>query len=303
MALSGHVHRRQIRRLIPSHYTTTPMSNWKQLSPSVYHQLAFGSAYGLSDVGLVRSSNQDNFLIDPALGLVMVADGMGGHEGGEIASHDALAAVRSHLAGAPAAVQPAPVHGDPDATWQDSQMTAIQTAFAAIDFANAELYRVNRRQEHPDGNGMGTTLTGFWQRGAGTPLIVFHVGDSRLYRYRAGQLQLLTRDQTLYQQALEDGVSEDFPPRNLLLQAIGPGAAVVPQVKAVAQAAGDLYLLCSDGLHGAVPHGAIAELLAAADAQSLEQCCAALIALAKAHDSRDNISAVLLHCSEDARAG
>ena len=269
------------------------MSTWTQLTPSIYHRLAFGSAYGLTDVGLVRQSNEDNFLIDPSLRLVAVADGMGGHEGGEIAACLALDSLR----GALAAVDPKKSSPDdtldPDATWQDEHMPAVVAVHEAVDAANARVYDANVRNGHGEGSGMGTTLTGFWQSLPDGPLIIFHVGDSRLYRYRDGELAVLTRDQTMYQQALEAGVSGDFPPRNLLLQAIGPTATITPEVKACMPLPGDLYLLCSDGLYGNTPHAAIERVLAGAHAQSLETCCAELVALAKTHGSRDNITAVL----------
>ena len=272
------------------------MGNSKQLSPSIYHRMAFGSAYGMTDVGLVRQSNQDNFLIDARLGLVAVADGMGGHDGGEIASHAALCALRDALAIAERANPTASLSDDtidPDATWQDHHMPAIVAAHEAVEYANAQVYSANLSNAHGEGGGMGTTLTGFWQAGNSGPLIVFHVGDSRLYRYRAGELAVLTRDQTLYQQALEAGVSEDFPPRNLLLQAIGPVAEVTPDVKVFVPQQGDLYMLCSDGLYGNPPHAAIAQIMASATAQSLDYCCTELIELAKVHGSRDNITVVL----------
>jgi protein phosphatase len=269
------------------------MSTWKQLTPSIYHRLTFGSAYGLTDVGLVRQSNEDNFLIDPALRLVAVADGMGGHDGGEIAACLALETVRDALGAVdPKKSSPGDAF-DPDATWQDEHMPAIVAVHEAVDAANARVYDANVMNGLGEGSGMGTTLTGFWQSLPDGPLVIFHVGDSRLYRYRDGELAVLTRDQTLYQQALEAGVSGDFPPRNLLLQAIGPTAAITPDVKACTPRPGDLYLLCSDGLYGNTPHAAIEHVLAGAHAQSLEQCCAELIALAKTHGSRDNITAVL----------
>jgi protein phosphatase len=269
------------------------MSTWKQLTPSIYHRLAFGCAYGLTDVGLVRQSNEDNFLIDPALRLVAVADGMGGHDGGEIAACLALETLRAALAAAdPKKACPGDA-ADPDATWQDEHMPAVVAVHEAVDAANARVYGANMQAGRGDGNGMGTTLTGFWQSLPDGPLVIFHVGDSRLYRYRDGELAVLTRDQTLYQQALEAGVFGDFPPRNLLLQAVGPTAAIAPDVKACTPHAGDLYLLCSDGLYGNTPHAAIERVLAGAHAQSLEQCCADLVALAKTHGSRDNITAVL----------
>jgi protein phosphatase len=269
------------------------MSTWKQLTPSIYHRLAFGCAYGLTDVGLVRQSNEDNFLIDPLLRLVAVADGMGGHDGGEIAAHLALETVREALAAIdPKKSSPGDAI-DPDATWQDEHMPAIVAVHEAVDTANARVYGANVLGGRGEGSGMGTTLTGFWQSLPDGPLVIFHVGDSRLYRYRDGELAVLTRDQTMYQQALEAGVSGDFPPRNLLLQAIGPTAMIAPDVKACTPHPGDLYLLCSDGLYGNTPHAAIERVLAGAHAQSLEDCCADLIALAKTHGSRDNITAVL----------
>jgi protein phosphatase len=273
---------------------------WKQLSPSIYHRLAFGPAYGITDVGMVRESNEDNFLIDPELRLVAVADGMGGHDGGEIAAHLALSALREAL---PAA-EPQRIGGDdaadvtlnaaldPDATWQDEDMAALLAAHQAVEHANARVHEANLADGHGEG-GMGATLTGFWQCRPGGPLVVFHVGDSRLYRCRDGEIAVLTRDQTLYQQALEAGVGEDLPPRNLLLQAIGPTAVVAPDVELCAARVGDLYLLCSDGLYGSTPHAAIAQALAGTSAGTLDTCCAELIELAKTHGSRDNITAVL----------
>jgi serine/threonine protein phosphatase PrpC len=272
------------------------MNTWTQLSPSIYHRLAFGSAYGLTDVGLVRQSNEDNFLIDPDLRIVAVADGMGGHDGGEIAAHLALRSLRTSLLAADPFRCALPAPGallDPDATWQDEHMCAVLAVHQAVEDANGQVYGANLRKGHGEGAGMGTTLTGFWQWMPDGPLAVFHVGDSRLYRYRDGELAILTRDHTLYQQALEAGVSDGLPPRNLLLQAIGPTAAVAPDVKVCALQPGDLYLLCSDGLYGNTPHGAIAQAMKRASAQSLDACCEALVALAKAHGSRDNITAVL----------
>jgi serine/threonine protein phosphatase PrpC len=280
------------------------MSNWKQLSPSIYHRLALGSVYGVTDVGLVRQSNQDNFLIDTDLGLVAVADGMGGHEGGEIASFCALSCLQSTLRqavaershGKPGALPAAMDAADPDATWRDKDMPAVATAFEAVEAANREVFQANVKNFHGDGGGMGTTLTGFWQSSRNGPLIVFHVGDSRLYRYRKGELSILTRDQTLYQQALEEGLVDQLPPRNVLLQAIGPTEIITPEVKPSTYEEGDVYLLCSDGLYGNTPHGAISEILVRAHAQSLEDCCGALIELAKSYGSRDNITAVLALC-------
>lgn len=276
----------------------------QQLSPSTYHRLPLGTAFGMTDVGLVRTSNEDNFLIDQTLGLVVVADGMGGHDDGEIASASAIIAVRDHLrsviAASNAAV-PAPLPGyDPDATWSDRTMPAVMTLFDAVELANARLHAKNLADRYNEGCGMGTTLTGFWQCLERGRLVVFHVGDSRLYRYRDGKLAMLTRDQTLYQQAIDAGQIDNLPAGNLLLQAIGPSAVVKPEIRSHRYQAGDLYLLCTDGLHGKVPHGAIEDIIKNTGANRLQQACADLIGLAKQHGSRDNITALLLLCDAGA---
>jgi len=251
------------------------------LSPPVLQQMTMGLAYGLTDVGTVRPSNQDNLLLLPELNLVAVADGMGGHVGGDIASTEALLLVWKHLR-----AQHMP----------GVETEALRQVQEAVLFANSTLFRNNAAAGLADGYGMGTTLTGLWQPHAAGPAYIFHVGDSRIYRYRDGQLVQLTHDQTLYQQALEAGMQGILPPRNLLLQAIGPGEEVRPDVFPHKLAPGDLYLLCSDGLYGESSTEALAELLAGARPDNLPETCAALVEKAKQDGSRDNITAILLHC-------
>lgn len=269
------------------------MGNWQPLSPSRYHDLDMGVAFGLTDVGTVRSANQDNFILSPELNLLAVADGMGGHDGGEIASAGALELLCSYLRGGPGGA----AH-DPDATWAGAPGGSQARLRTAIEFANAELYAANVARNQPDGMGMGTTLTGIWQPVPRGHLHVFHVGDSRLYRWRGGILHQLTRDQTLYQQALDAGAPAPLPPRNLLLQAIGPSPTIQPELSAWPAAPGDVYLLCSDGLHGESAPESIGAILAAAQPGNLDRCCAELVAMAKRDGSRDNITAVLLHCRD-----
>jgi protein phosphatase len=285
-------------------------SNWKQLSPSVAFELALGRAFGVTDVGAVRESNQDNFFIAPATGLVMVADGMGGHEAGEVASTDAILSVYDFIRtavqdlraaarddGPPTAPRSFDPHLlDPDTAWKDPTTRALITLQDAIAFANERLYLTNSDRGHPNGSGMGTTLTGLWQVDGSGPLYVFHIGDSRLYCYRDGQLQQLTRDQTLYQQALDAGLPEPLPPRNLLTQALGPSPEVWPELRIHAPAPGDLYLLCSDGLYGDAAPGAIEAILADATLDNLGASCARLVDMAKRDGGRDNITAVLVAC-------
>ena len=253
------------------------------LSPPVPHQMGLGVACGLSDTGTVRCSNEDNLLIDPALNLAAVADGMGGHTSGEVASAAALSALAGFLRDAAAAG----AAGDPRDTLQQ-----------ALAYANDRLYQANLANHLGDGSGMGTTLTGVWQPAPDGQLLVFHVGDSRLYRLRRGQLVQFTRDQTMYQQALEAGETGPLPARNLLLQALGPAPEIQPQVHAQTPAPGDLYLLCSDGLYSASADQRIAACLAQATATNLEASCAQLVAMAKQDGSRDNITAVLIKCKD-----
>lgn len=285
------------------------MTEPTQLSPSRPHRFNTAVAFGMTDVGLVRRANEDNFLIDESLGVVMVGDGMGGHVGGEIASAQALISVRDflfkHIAQVHDAERTIPARStctreaaaaiDSDATQTDLSMPAVLVLFDAIEHANRYLLRLNQALNQPEGSGMGTTLTGFWHLPDQAIIVVFHVGDSRLYRYRDGELALLTRDQTLYQQAIESGDVMKLPPRNLLLQAIGPSTSLKPDVHAFPLLPGDLFMLCSDGLHASIPFAEIETLLTDVNAESLEANCARLIATAKQNGSRDNITALLVH--------
>ncbi|TWI69859.1 protein phosphatase [Pseudoduganella lurida] len=282
---------------------STPMTLPIPLAPMRLHRLPMMLAFGATDVGLVREGNEDNFLLDEALGLAMVADGMGGHAAGEVASAGVLMALRDYLAGhAPpfaAGGTGGSVFADPDATWSDPAAGTVRTLHAAVGHANASLYAQNRASGRADGGGMGTTLTGFWRPTGAHSLVAFHVGDSRLYRLRGGVLEQLTRDQTVYQQAVEAGILDHLPARNLLLQAVGPSAAVTPEVRSHPVLPGDVLMLCSDGLHGSVPHGEMEHLLAGATEGTLEIRAAQLIEKAKAYGGRDNITVVLALCGSD----
>ncbi|CAH0296005.1 Serine/threonine phosphatase stp [Massilia sp. Bi118] len=270
------------------------------LSPPRLHRLPGMLVAGATDIGPVRSSNEDNFLLDETLGLAMLADGMGGHAAGEVASAGVLTEVRAYLAlhapHLPAVDLDATVPADPDATWSDPAAAAVRLLHAAVSHANASLYEQNCARRRADGDGMGATLTGFWRASSTAPLVAFHVGDSRLYRLREGVLEQLTRDQTLYQQALEAGMLDPLPPRNLLLQAVGPSNSVTPEVRSHLAVAGDVLMLCSDGLHGSVPHGDIEDALAQANEGNLDQVCGRLIGMAKDCGGRDNITVAVALC-------
>lgn len=270
--------------------------------------MAQGQAFGMTDTGTVRPSNEDNFLIDAHLGLLAVADGMGGHDAGEVASSDALIAIAHFLRASLAssglgdyARQKQRLHDfaqiDGDATWDDASMNALRTIHDAVEFANQGMYQTNLENRRREG-GMGTTVTGMWQPQPGGPAFVFHVGDTRLYRLREGRLDQLTRDQTMYQHAIDNGATLNLPSRNLLMQAIGPSANIQPELHIQQVAAGDLFMLCSDGLHGPVDHRRLEAVLTAAASGELGASCAQLIEMAKQEGSRDNITVVLFQSNQ-----
>ncbi|MBQ5965077.1 PP2C family serine/threonine-protein phosphatase [Massilia sp. ZL223] len=270
------------------------------LSPPRMHRLPAMVAFGATDVGPVRSNNEDNFLFDETLGLAMLADGMGGHAAGELASAGVLVEMRDYLArhahGVPLIDADTRLAPDADSTWSDPAAGAKRLLHEAVAHANAHLYAQNRARRHADGSGMGATLTGFWRPTAEAPLVAFHVGDSRLYRMRDGVLDQLTRDQTLYQQALESGIFEQLPARNLLLQAVGPAPSITAEVRSHPVREGDVLMLCSDGLHGSVPTAELGRVLEQVRADSLGHDCARLIGMAKANGGRDNITVLLALC-------
>ena len=267
------------------------------LSLSAYRRLAMGSAFGVTDPGLVRRANDDHFLIDDDLSLAMVADGMGGHADGALASAEAILAVRQFLYASRNLAQ-AGQHAQAAANAPTNvhHTHVRQILFNALAYANECLFSRNLARQFPEGQGMGTTLTGLWQLQQDGPLAVFHVGDTRLYRYRGHRLIALTHDQTLYQRAIDAGKTFNLPPPNLLWQAVGPYAAVEPDISLHAIEAGDMYLLCSDGLHGSVAHQAMEGILQQTARHQLDEACANLVALAKAGKSNDNITAVLIYC-------
>jgi serine/threonine protein phosphatase PrpC len=193
-----------------------------------------------SDVGLVRSGNEDSGYAGPR--LLLVADGMGGHAGGEVASSLVAQALM----------------GLDDARPEDIAEALVQ----AIHRANDELR--SRIEAQPRLEGMGTTLTAILSDGE--RLGVGHVGDSRAYVFRDGELRQLTHDQTYVQSLVDEGrITADqavfHPQRSLLLQALDGRGSVDPEIHVLDPLAGDRFLLCSDGLSGFVEETDVAAAL------------------------------------------
>ncbi len=239
-------------------------------------------AAGLSDVGRQRAHNEDRYILLPQFGVFVVADGMGGHQSGEVASRMAANAIASYFRGG---------HGR-EVNGEEKLRSAVASANAKI-FARADDSRSHR--------GMGTTVVAasFSRDGA---IHVAHAGDSRCYRLRDKTLVQLTRDHSLVSDALLErpDLSESdlaYLPRNVITRALGIGPAVDVDVRTEPIALGDRYLLCSDGLHGLVSDQEIAQILI--EERVLTAACERLVARANEHGGKDNITAVLIQIEEE----
>ncbi|MGY1746318.1 PP2C family protein-serine/threonine phosphatase [Blastococcus sp. SYSU D00695] len=232
-----------------------------------------------SDRGLVRGNNQDSVYAGPR--LLAVADGMGGHAAGDVASKVVIAALE---------------HLDEDAPPSDM----LQALRAAVFDGSEHLREVIR--ESPQLEGMGTTLTAVLF--AGGRLALCHVGDSRAYLLRDGELSQITHDDTFVQTLIDDGritqeEANHHPQRSLLLRALN-GQDVDPDLSMREARAGDRYLLCSDGLSGVVSEETIATTLMDPDPQS---CADRLIELALRSGGPDNITVIVADVVEDDGTG
>ncbi len=234
---------------------------------------------GLTDVGRQRSRNEDSFL--EAAGLFAVADGMGGARAGEVASRIAV----ETLAGG----------GESDGSPERRLAEVAETA-------NRKIYELAQSDESSEG--MGTTLTAVAVTGG--EVAIGHVGDSRLYRYRDGELERLTRDHSLVEELvrrgeLEPEEVESHPQRSIITRALGPEPEVEVETFTCPGRDGDVYMLCSDGLSGMVPDDDLGAILA--DGGSLEGVARRLVDAANDNGGRDNITVVLFRLGVDDEAG
>ncbi|MBF0184514.1 MAG: serine/threonine-protein phosphatase [Magnetococcales bacterium] len=265
-------------------------------------------AVGRSNVGCVRPLNEDSYHIDAETGLLILADGMGGHDAGEVASahvvNEVTGRVRQFMNASSgllqeesgvAALAEAEVDPQDQATLDDLPNPVLSVVREALSAVNADLNRLNQERGHPEDSGMGSTVVGLWAPPFSAYPVVFHVGDSRLYLFQDGRLQQKTRDHSLYQQWLSFGGKGMPPPQNILLQAIGPSRIVTPDVQFLPVTAGDTILLCSDGLTGMVSEEAIQATLSELTAENLETICERLITMARDGGGRDNVTVILGH--------
>lgn len=230
-------------------------------------------AFGKSDVGRVREKNEDSLLVKPP--LFAVADGMGGHAAGEVASQLALQAFAEALP-------------RQDGSWEQRLVKAAQSA-------NEAVYREARRLERLAG--MGTTLCAVYVEPGQASWL--HVGDSRLYLYRQGRLLQVTTDHSLVWELVQNGSlsaeeARQHPRRNVLTRALGTQETVATDSGTLPLQSDDCLLLCSDGLSGLLEEVQLANLLAASRQEPVEARVEALVAAANAAGGHDNISAILV---------
>ncbi|MEO6802575.1 MAG: Stp1/IreP family PP2C-type Ser/Thr phosphatase [Granulicella sp.] len=230
-----------------------------------------------SIVGSVRSGNEDYCAASPEKGIFIVCDGMGGAAAGEVASQLAATTFVRHMENA------LPI---PD--------TAEPLLDAAVKAANAAV--IERAAESTRTRGMGTTLVALLVEEDGRKLWLTHVGDSRCYRMRAGELTPMTRDHSLVQEQMTAGQmtaeqAERSPMKNIITRAIGSNAVVEPEIQLLAPEVGDVYLLSSDGLTRELSD---AELTAHLAGEDLEAMAGALVDAANAAGGHDNITVLLL---------
>ena len=238
------------------------------------------NAIAQSDLGLVRDGNEDSALI--SANLIAVADGMGGHAGGEVASAIAINTLQQLL----------PVINDP-AIDLDSRADLFLNISYEVD---AEILRVSK--EKPELSGMGTTLTALSLSDNQVDLL--HIGDSRCYRFRDNKLEKLSYDHTVMQELLDQGRLTpeevfDHPQRSLLTQALMGDSGIDPVLMSYEVKAGDKFLLCSDGLTNVLSELEIIKTIkATAEDKLLEE----LIKETKAKGAPDNITIVWAEIAE-----
>src|SRR5690348_8508251 len=214
-----------------------------------------------SDVGMKRDNNEDNLLVFPEQNVFAVFDGMGGHAAGEVASAIAASEVKEFFDF---------TGRDEDATWPfkgERERTYDENrAITAIKLANARIIE----QSEQDGakKNMGTTavMVHFVERHEGPRALVAHVGDSRVYLFRGGALQRITIDHSLVEEYLRMGKitqeeAKNFPQKNIILRALGQQKQVDVEINVYQPQAGDIFLLCSDGLSGMITDEAMQSIL------------------------------------------
>jgi PPM family protein phosphatase len=247
-------------------------------------------SFGITDVGLKRDHNEDNFFRSDDLQLFLVADGMGGHAAGEVASSSAIQDIVEFVER---------YSLDSSVTWPfgyDPQIAGAANALlTGLRMANQRLCHL--QHERPELAGMGTTIAALKVHEDTATLA--HVGDSRIYRARGGNLTLLTTDHSWVNEQLQKNMitveeARNHRYKNVITRALGNRPELDIDMKVEPIEAGDLFLLCSDGLSGMIEDAVMAQIIESNP--NLRQCANKLVAAANEAGGADNITAVLVRC-------
>ena len=248
---------------------------------------------GLTDTGMVRKKNEDSIGFDSALGLVVLADGMGGHRGGEVASSMSVDAVLDTLQRQLPKIKPGKT--DPETGFSQESL-CIQEA---IESANDAIFQA--ADSNPENFGMGTTIVVLLYYN--NTFTIGHVGDSRCYRLRSNRFEQITRDHSLLQELIDRGFytpeeARNSKNKNLVTRALGIGPQVNVDIQEDIVLKNDIYLLCSDGLTDLVEDEYIC-LTIKRFSDNLEEAAKQLITKANENGGKDNISVMLCRIDND----
>ena len=249
-------------------------------------------AFGLSDVGRVRKGNEDSFACDESLRLFIVADGMGGHNAGEVASRLAVEAMVGFIKRTAGEGEWSWPYGvDPNLSYDANRLRT------AIYLANRRVFRA--AEDRDDYTGMGTTVVAVIVTEGSA--VVGHVGDSRVYLYGDGELHRLTQDDSWAATVLPQELGNDaaaiarHPMRNVLTNVLGVREQTQIHLNEFALKGNETLLLCSDGLHGSLDDVNIATIIG--NGRDLQTTARTLIESALDGGSRDNVTALLIKCA------
>ena len=239
---------------------------------------------GISDLGMVREGNEDAIAMLPEIGLAILADGMGGHQAGEVASNIAVDVVSCHFI----------ERTDAELTKPGHHVSDKQIIHDAIKLANATVHSMSKSQQQY--HGMGSTVVVSLCRG--NKIYVGHVGDSRLYRFRDDKLKQLTQDHSLVQEMVNQGLMNEEQARhsvnkNLVTRALGVEADVEVSVIEDELRQNDVYLMCSDGLNDVLSDVLIEQMLSTYSA-NLENAAKQMVDTVNAKGGPDNVSVILI---------
>ncbi|MGE0327976.1 MAG: PP2C family serine/threonine-protein phosphatase [Polyangiaceae bacterium] len=245
-------------------------------------------SYGATDVGRRREINEDAFMRDDQLGLWVVADGMGGHAAGEVASQEAIDTVYGMVKRGKAELRP---HEVPD---ERTLASASRLLEGAVQAATYMVYAIGEMDKGK--TGMGTTITAMMSLNGF--VVTAQVGDSRIYQIRDTQVTQLTEDHTLVAWQIKQGFitpeeAKHSRHKNVITRAVGNRDYVQVDTGVIELQLGDQYLLCSDGLHGYLRTEEIPSLAASGGQESVQR----FIELANARGGKDNITAILVEVS------